>query len=211
MRKIISVFVLVALLVSCSTSNHVVNDGFFQKRKHTSGWFIKKNKRVQKKSVNEENLALQEQDRSSLEEKVTPQKSRLNENTKGILEKPIELERSKENTFEKIEKETKKTNKHEQLLAKEKPKTPSKSKSISVEQFTHEQDATSQLSKKEDSSNSSSEVELILLVLLCFLLPPLAVWFASGDETQLIISIILTLLFWVPGIIHALLIVFGVI
>ena len=41
---------------------------------------------------------------------------------------------------------------------------------------------------------------------LCFLFPPLAV-FTTGRIGSLILNIILTLLFWVPGIIHAILVV----
>ncbi|MBI1835801.1 MAG: YqaE/Pmp3 family membrane protein [Flavobacteriia bacterium] len=53
---------------------------------------------------------------------------------------------------------------------------------------------------------------LILLVLLCFLIPPIAVGLKTNwDLTKLLISIILTLLFLVPGVIYALLVVFDVI
>jgi len=43
-------------------------------------------------------------------------------------------------------------------------------------------------------------------VLLAFLLPPLAV-FTTGKMGQFIISIILTMLFWIPGVIHALMVI----
>ena len=42
--------------------------------------------------------------------------------------------------------------------------------------------------------------------LIAVILPPLAV-FLCGKPFQAIISIFLTLLFWVPGVIHALLVV----
>jgi len=42
--------------------------------------------------------------------------------------------------------------------------------------------------------------------LLAILLPPLAV-FLCGKPVQTILSIILTLAFWIPGVIHALFIV----
>jgi uncharacterized membrane protein YqaE (UPF0057 family) len=54
---------------------------------------------------------------------------------------------------------------------------------------------------------SSSEEE-ILLIILCFLLPPLAVGLATNwDTKKTIISIVLSLFFWVPGIIYALIVV----
>lgn len=42
--------------------------------------------------------------------------------------------------------------------------------------------------------------------LLAILLPPLAVLFC-GKPIQAILNLVLTLLFWVPGVIHALLVV----
>lgn len=44
----------------------------------------------------------------------------------------------------------------------------------------------------------------LLLVILAFFIPPLAVGLKAGVGTSLIISIVLTLLFWIPGVIHAL-------
>jgi len=42
--------------------------------------------------------------------------------------------------------------------------------------------------------------------LLAIILPPLAV-FLCGKPVQTILSVILTLCFWIPGVIHALLVV----
>lgn len=44
----------------------------------------------------------------------------------------------------------------------------------------------------------------IVLVILAILLPPLAVFFKKGLGKDLIINIILCLIFYIPGIIHAL-------
>jgi uncharacterized membrane protein YqaE (UPF0057 family) len=44
----------------------------------------------------------------------------------------------------------------------------------------------------------------ILLVILCFLLPPLAVYLASKDVKATLINLVLCFLFYVPGLIHAL-------
>lgn len=44
----------------------------------------------------------------------------------------------------------------------------------------------------------------ILLVILCFILPPLAVFLATKNVTSTIINIILCFLFFIPGLIHAL-------
>lgn len=56
---------------------------------------------------------------------------------------------------------------------------------------------------KQDRGGRVSIIEIILAVLL----PPLAVFLHSGIGTQFWISLILTLLFWIPGVIYALLVV----
>lgn len=43
-----------------------------------------------------------------------------------------------------------------------------------------------------------------LLIILAILLPPLAVFFKSGMGKDLLINVLLCILFYVPGIIHAL-------
>ena len=59
-------------------------------------------------------------------------------------------------------------------------------------------------------SNSANDlgVEELLILILCLLLPPLAVFLIHGVETRLFISLILTCLFWIPGVIYALLVCF---
>ncbi|ACL05362.1 YqaE/Pmp3 family membrane protein [Desulfatibacillum aliphaticivorans] len=44
----------------------------------------------------------------------------------------------------------------------------------------------------------------IIMLILCLLLPPVAVFLKSGVGTPLIINIILCIFFYVPGIVHAL-------
>ena len=47
----------------------------------------------------------------------------------------------------------------------------------------------------------------LLLIILAVLLPPLAVGLKNGLGTSFILNLILTLIFWVPGVIHALIVV----
>jgi len=51
----------------------------------------------------------------------------------------------------------------------------------------------------EPKNNSMS----LLTIILNILLPPLAVFMKHGVGTTLLISIVLTLLAWLPGVIHA--------
>ncbi|MDQ3191089.1 MAG: YqaE/Pmp3 family membrane protein [Bacteroidota bacterium] len=51
----------------------------------------------------------------------------------------------------------------------------------------------------------------MIKIILAFLLPPLAVFLHRGLDTYFWISLILTILVWVPGVIFALLVVLDVI
>jgi len=62
---------------------------------------------------------------------------------------------------------------------------------------------------KSSSTKSVNDgsVNLLVLVILSILLPPLAVFLARGLNTPFWIDLILTIIFWIPGVIYALLIV----
>ena len=50
----------------------------------------------------------------------------------------------------------------------------------------------------------------VLLVILAILLPPLAVYLHQGEvNTKFWISVLLTLLFWLPGVVYALIVILG--
>lgn len=85
-------------------------------------------------------------------------------------------------------------------------------------------EAFKNLSKKEQKSrlkqatkeakamrkNGGADDRTILLVILAILLPPLAVYLHQNEiNTKFWISLILWLLFWLPGAIYALLVVLG--
>ena len=64
--------------------------------------------------------------------------------------------------------------------------------------------------KKEKKENKSAKVEMWVLILLSILLPPLAVYLHQGEiNKKFWLSIILTILFWIPGVIYAILVVTG--
>ena len=53
------------------------------------------------------------------------------------------------------------------------------------------------------------DTNTLLLVIIAILLPPVAVFLKKGAGMELVIGIVLTILFYVPGIIYALLVVLG--
>jgi uncharacterized membrane protein YqaE (UPF0057 family) len=51
---------------------------------------------------------------------------------------------------------------------------------------------------------AESEISKLLLVIIAILIPPLAVGLKDGIGMSLVLNIILTLLFYLPGLLHAL-------
>ena len=54
---------------------------------------------------------------------------------------------------------------------------------------------------------SDQDTNKLLLVIIAILLPPVAVGLKRGIGLALILSIVLTLLLWLPGFLHALYVV----
>ena len=61
------------------------------------------------------------------------------------------------------------------------------------------------------SGGSRVDTHLLLLVLFAILLPPLAVFLKRKCGVELVLSILLTICFWFPGMLYALAIVFDMI
>lgn len=63
--------------------------------------------------------------------------------------------------------------------------------------------------KADKRAGKDAETDQVLLAILAILLPPLAVYLKVGEVNgKFWLSLILTLLFWIPGVIYALLVVF---
>jgi uncharacterized membrane protein YqaE (UPF0057 family) len=61
------------------------------------------------------------------------------------------------------------------------------------------------------STENGGDTGLIILVILAIFLPPLSVFLARGLGNEFWLDLLLTILFWVPGVIYALLIAFDAI
>ena len=62
--------------------------------------------------------------------------------------------------------------------------------------------------KADKRAGRSASDNKVLLVILAILLPPLAVYLHEDEiNTKFWISLVLTLLFWIPGVIYALIVV----
>ena len=52
--------------------------------------------------------------------------------------------------------------------------------------------------------DTSNDTNKLLLIIIAILIPPLAVGLKSGIGIALVLNIVLTLLFYLPGLLHAL-------
>lgn len=63
--------------------------------------------------------------------------------------------------------------------------------------------------RAEKRAGKAGDTDIVLLAILCVLLPPLAVYLKEGEvNNKFWLSLILTLLFWLPGVIYAFLVIF---
>lgn len=56
-------------------------------------------------------------------------------------------------------------------------------------------------------AEADTDTNKLLLVIIAILLPPLAVGLKRGLGGALLLNVILTLIFWLPGLLHALYVV----
>jgi uncharacterized membrane protein YqaE (UPF0057 family) len=57
------------------------------------------------------------------------------------------------------------------------------------------------------AATKSKIINPVVLFILAIIIPPLAVYLVKGAKRDFVINIVLCLLFWIPGIVHALWIV----
>jgi uncharacterized membrane protein YqaE (UPF0057 family) len=64
--------------------------------------------------------------------------------------------------------------------------------------------------KAAKKAGKETDTNTLLLVILAILLPPLAVYLHQGEiNNKFWISLLLTLIFWLPGIVYALIVILG--
>lgn len=189
----LTLFSLISLLfASCATTNDVVSDRWIQKRKYTNGYFVASNDKIEKQEVTPES---QKEEASELEAaKRQPAVTTAQE----IVSPPTRLEALAETP---------------QLTASVASETPRQAPQTAADHASLEAPA---MAKKQravegfDSSvaletefTSANDTDYLLMLILAILLPPLPIFIIFGLETEFWISLILTILMWLPGVIYA--------
>lgn len=200
-KKIFALALLVTILFSCSTSNEVVQNGLFQKRKYNKGWHLNKSTTVKAKKG--ENIA-QTYEKSKGEENNMEDANMADTENKKEKSVSSQFVSTKEETINEVVlfasnneniKEVISTNEFEAIEADLIKITETKPVEVS----------------KVDKQNSRNDDDayFILLVILALILPPLAVYLIDGMGNTFWLSVVLTLLFWIPGVVYAMIRVFS--
>jgi uncharacterized membrane protein YqaE (UPF0057 family) len=199
-KKITAIALLSALLFSCSTSNDVVSNGFFQKRKYTKGWHSNKFTKIK---ANKENNIPEVSQNEEIAQEVVVEKRKLSD--VGLHSVSDQFVNKKENVS------VKKT----LLVLKEKSKKDiSNEVAVSVQDNALALDMLKKVTEiepaqiKENNNapgdTSSNGHPMILLYLLAIFIPPVAVGLVTDwAVTPTVSNLLWCLLCGIPGIIHA--------
>jgi uncharacterized membrane protein YqaE (UPF0057 family) len=84
------------------------------------------------------------------------------------------------------------------------------SKKAKTERIKEVKKAIQQFKATHKGQGEAAEINLLLLILITILIPPLGVYLHEGEiNTRFWISLILTLLFYFPGLIYSLIVILG--
>lgn len=210
MKKITIYVALIGFLASCSTSNDVVKNGMFQKRKYNKGWYVNKSQNVANKKGTEKQeveytIASNKSHTNDVKIESISKEDNLATNTIVNNDLSVPTNTKKENIAIVVAK--RKLNK----LTKNNEKAIANQEAVFVEGTNEIAKAEPQKiskSNKADGATSSNGHSMLLLYILAIFIPPVAVGLVTDWETDpVLFNILWTLLCGLPGIIHAFIII----
>lgn len=205
---IVAIAAMAAIVTSCSTSNDVVG-GVFQKRKYNKGFYWNRSGKMG--AAEENNLAQQKKEetiRTANEETVAALDKKEIATTESSLQPATYGYQSTTVTPET--ETTNVVNEHRQAPAQPQSAPEQSNKETVLKKNKSVKDVLRK--KQSHDSNSQDDAMFILAVIFAILIPPLGVAiYTSIDWMKVLICFLLCLLFFLPGMIYALLVVFDVI
>lgn len=220
MKKIIGlnlVVITTLILGSCGSSNNVVSNKLISKRKYNKGFFVNKKAVASTTSKNEI------EDKANTERVAEPVTATLdlrevnnpvNANVVRYSADVASAELSTTDTYSdqvaniREDREVSRGTEvgSSELLSAEEIDTELEEKTLNRIERNKKRE------QEKNSSGSSEDAMFILAVILAILIPPLGVLvYTNIDWMKVLIALVLTLLFFLPGMIYALLVVFDVI
>lgn len=200
--SILSFALIAVFLGSCSTSSDLTGNSVLKKRRYTKGYQVNiKGNNTDKKnnSVTADMESLKAKPVSAVQPNSMAQTSLSTEITEADL-----VPNPKTSNANESANDAKAQREITTAAVKTKIETGKKS---SKHQFAKHFRSNSNALGSSMAAASGGE-SLVLYVILAILIPPLAVGLLYGIGTEFWISLVLTLLFYVPGLIYALIKVF---
>jgi len=203
-KSIILSLITIVLLASCSTSNNVVGGGI-QKRKYNDGYYVSFGKKFNRHIADIQKVETLLSDNDVVETQKTES------GTEGLLTKNDEVivnpEIVSEPKIEEINDDKKIESDNNSVAESSETEISGKNKNVKETEFVETSDKINGTYKAKNISTvvsnsaaaSDGVLMLILLVILCFILPPLAVGIFEGITTRFWIDFILWLLGWGVG------------
>jgi len=197
--RILPILFVAAIFSSCSTSSDLSSNSIVKKRKYTKGYHVDFRQKNEKKSADvfvaeiKPNVITDSKPESHHVQSLDMSASTTDKITEADL------------TARAIPVKTTSTSKKMDNQDLTNSKTPEAA--TSMKEAKRDLRNSMRESRKEMKSSSSAGLQdesLILYVILALIIPPLAVGLLYGIGTEFWISLILTLLFFVPGVIYAL-------
>lgn len=200
---------LLAFISSCSTTNEVASNRGIQKRKYTKGYFIDFNHNKGGNSHEVDNIANNEG--VSAEEAVLTQQTPM---VRSIEQEVVYIEEVQslpvaQAVIESSEIEVIASNSNtasSDKLEFQKVETKEIQDLVIPSKFTKNQHKS--MKNTAAAFNNETDDDAILYYVLAFFIPFLAVGLVTDwDVKKVVICLVLSLFFWIPGIIYALIVV----
>lgn len=202
MKKVLSFVLGLIILASCSTSSDVASNKLFQKRKYKKGWHVNSTRNIEEKTkvVQSDEIveskSIETEEEPSTEQNVEASAAVAQESD---LTEKTEVESAKESIKSKVVFESR-----EQLIVASEISNPV----VEGVASTLEKDVFSQNKNEKNKEDSSSDDMLILLYLFAILIPFVAVGIVTDwDMRSVLINILLCILCYIPGVIHAFIVI----
>lgn len=201
MNKIITSSIMLvagAMMVACTVNAQSIT---IEKRHYKSGYYIdfgKRKSETKQTSVVKQNIVAVERNTNNT---IAP----INSGAEGQMQMvPVTgLQVKKEKTHKRVAAFA------YNAVVQSSNVTSTKTKSTHNETIKAVADDSVTSVSSTDSSSNNAGIPLVLLVIITILIPFLGVGLAKGIGTQFWIALILTLLFFLPGLIYGLIVVLG--
>ncbi len=202
MKKVLSFVLGLMILASCSTSSDVASNKLFQKRKYKKGWHVNSTRNVEEKTKviqsDEivESKSIETKEEITCEQEVTSSVAVAQEN---VLMETADVVNAEESIKSKVVFQSR-----EQLVVASEISNPIFEGVVS----SIEKDVFTQNKNEKNKEDSSDDDMLILLYVLAVLIPFVAVGIVTDwDLETVLINILLSILCYIPGVIHAFIII----